>query len=235
MIVMKLYITHPSPFARKCRIVACAKGLIERIEEIAVDPYANAPELLASNPIVQVPTLIADDGLPISDSPVICEYLDALGSGPSLLPPEGPERLRVRRMETQANAALEMGVKLLLELRRPEGERSPSWMARWTEKRAAPSMRWRPPVPTPPGSTWASSPPASPWPGSASATPATTGAPGVRSSRPCTQRWKPDPAFRKPGPVETRDHAPVIDGDRRGCQICRRSAGGGPIFLWGLP
>ncbi len=130
---MKLYITHPSPFARKCRIVAREKGLIERIEEIAVDPYANAPELLASNPIVQVPTLIAEDGLPISDSPVICEYLDALGSGPRLLPPEGPERLRVRRMETQANAALEMGVKLLLELRRPEGERSPSWMARWTE------------------------------------------------------------------------------------------------------
>ena len=133
MTVMKLYITHPSPFARKCRIVAREKGLIERIEEIAVDPYANAPELLASNPIVQVPTLIAEDGLPISDSPVICEYLDALGSGPRLLPPEGPERLRVRRMETQANAALEMGVKLLLELRRPEQERSPSWMARWTE------------------------------------------------------------------------------------------------------
>lgn len=130
---MKLYITGPSPFARKCRIVAREKGLIDRIEEVAVDPYANAPELLASNPIVQVPTLIAEDGLPISDSPVICEYLDALGSGPRLMPADGPERLAVRRMETQANAALEMGVKLLLELRRPESERSPSWIARWTE------------------------------------------------------------------------------------------------------
>ncbi|MGZ9114805.1 MAG: glutathione S-transferase family protein, partial [Brevundimonas sp.] len=130
---MKLYITTPSPFARKCRIVAREKGLIGRIEEIAVDPYANAPELLASNPIVQVPTLIAADGLPISDSPVICEYLDAEGSGPALLPAGGAERLAVRRMETQANAALEMGVKLLLEMRRPENERSASWMARWTE------------------------------------------------------------------------------------------------------
>ena len=130
---MKLYITGPSPFARKCRIVAREKGLIDRIEEVAVDPYANAPELLASNPIVQVPTLIVEDGLPISDSPVICEYLDALGSGPRLMPADGPERLAVRRMETQANAALEMGVKLLLELRRPESERSPSWITRWTE------------------------------------------------------------------------------------------------------
>ena len=130
---MKLYITIPSPFARKCRIVAREKGLIARIEEIAVDPYANAPELLASNPVVQVPTLIAEDGLPINDSPVICEYLDALGDGPRLLPADGIDRLRVRRLETLGNQALEMGVKLLLELRRPESERSPTWIARWTE------------------------------------------------------------------------------------------------------
>ena len=133
---MKLYITAPSPFARKCRIVAREKGLIDRIEEIAVDPYANAPELLASNPVVQVPTLIAEDGLPLNDSPVICEYLDALGHGPRLLPADGADRLRVRRLEPLGNPALEMGVKLLLELRRPETERSPTWIARWTENMA---------------------------------------------------------------------------------------------------
>ena len=129
---MKLYITTPSPFARKCRIVAHEKGLAGRIEEIAVDPYANAPELLSSNPLVQVPTLIAEDGLPLNDSPVICEYLDALGAGPRLLPESGAERLRVRRLETLADGALEMGVKLVLEKRRPEHERSPSWIERWT-------------------------------------------------------------------------------------------------------
>ncbi len=129
---MKLYITAASPYARKCRIVAREKGLADRIEEVAVDPYANAPELLACNPLVQVPTLIAEDGLPLNDSPVICEYLDALGDGPRLLPEGGAERLRVRRLETLANGALEMGVKLLLEKRRPEQERSPSWMVRWT-------------------------------------------------------------------------------------------------------
>ncbi|HYE47000.1 MAG TPA: glutathione S-transferase N-terminal domain-containing protein [Caulobacter sp.] len=127
---MKLYITGPSPYARKCRIVAREKGL--RIEEIAADPYANAPELLAANPLVQVPTLIAQDGQPLNDSPVICEYLDGIGSGPRLLPEGGAERLRVRRIETLANGALEMGVKLVLEKRRPEHERSPSWIERWT-------------------------------------------------------------------------------------------------------
>ena len=116
---MKLYITTPSPFARKVRIVAHEKGLADRIEEISVDPYANAPELLATNPVVQVPTLIA-------------EYLDMIGSGPRLLPVDGAERLRVKRLETLANATLEMGVKLVLEKRRAEAERSPSWMDRWT-------------------------------------------------------------------------------------------------------
>jgi glutathione S-transferase len=129
---MKLYITQPSPFARKVRIVAREKGLAGRIEEIAVDPYADAPELMATNPVVQVPTLVAEDGLPLTDSLVICEYLDALGDGPRLVPADGAERLRVRRLETLANGALEMGVKRVLELRRPEHERSPSWIARWT-------------------------------------------------------------------------------------------------------
>ena len=129
---MKLYITAPSPYARKCRIVAREKGLADRVRDIAADPYADAPELLASNPLVQVPVLIAEDGLPLTDSPLICEYLDTLGDGPRLLPETGPERLRVRRIETLASGALEAGVKLVLEKRRPESERSPSWMARWT-------------------------------------------------------------------------------------------------------
>lgn len=127
---MKLYITRPSPFARKCRIVAHEKGLV--VTEVVADPYADDPALLAANPIVQVPTLIAMDGEPISDSPVICDYLDSLGSGPRLTPAEGPERWRVKRIETLGNAALEMGVKRVLELRRPQSEQSPTWIARWT-------------------------------------------------------------------------------------------------------
>lgn len=128
--MMTLYISPSSPFARKCRIVAREKGIA--LEEIVVDPYANAPDLLAANPVVQVPSLIADDGLPINDSPIICEYLDMVGSGPRLTPESGPERLRVRRIEATADGLLEMGVKLVLEKRRPGHEQSPSWMERWS-------------------------------------------------------------------------------------------------------
>ena len=129
---MKLYITTPSPFARKVRIVAHEKGLADRIEEVAVDPYGNDPLLLATNPVVQVPTLIAEDGQPLNDSPVICDYLNRIGSGADLLASDTGAWLKIKRLETLGNQALEMGVKLVLEKRRPENERSASWMERWT-------------------------------------------------------------------------------------------------------
>ena len=131
---MKLFITIASPYARKCRIVALEKGLADRVEEVVTDLYGNAPELAALNPVDQVPSLIADDGLALNDSPVICEYLDRLGAGPSLLPQSGADWLAVKRIETLGNAAMEMGVKWVLEKRRPEGERSQTWMDRWSNR-----------------------------------------------------------------------------------------------------
>jgi len=127
---MKLHISIPSPYARKCRIVAREKGVA--VEEVVVDAYASDPRLVAANPIAQVPALETDEG-PLTDSPLICEWLDVTGPGPRLLPAEGPERWRVKRLETLAASGLEMGVKRVLELRRPEQERSASWIARWTD------------------------------------------------------------------------------------------------------
>lgn len=127
---MKLHISIPSPYARKCRIVAREKGLA--VEEVVVDAYASDPRLVAANPVVQVPALETDDGA-LTDSPVICEWLDVTGTGARLLAADGPDRWRVKRLETLANSGLEMGVKRLLELRRPEHERSASWLARWTD------------------------------------------------------------------------------------------------------
>jgi glutathione S-transferase len=128
---MRLYVTTTSPFARKCRLVARERGLAGRVEEVLVDPYANDPVLVEVNPIAQVPAFDDGRGLVLTDSPLICAYLDQLGEGPGLVPPAGPEHWRARRREALADGALEMGVKWLLELRRPETERSPSWIARW--------------------------------------------------------------------------------------------------------
>jgi glutathione S-transferase len=129
---MRLYCTTTSPYARKCRIVVREKGLLGRVEELVADPYTNDPALVTVNPIAQVPALVCDDGTVFTDSPIICAWLDELGGGERLLPASGPEHWRVRRLAALADGVLEMGVKLVLEKRRPEHERSPSWIERWT-------------------------------------------------------------------------------------------------------
>ena len=146
---MRLFITAPSPYVRKCRIVIREKGLTDRVQEVVADPYANDPDLVAANPIAQAPALLTDEGQAFADSPLICAYLDSIGSGPKLIPEAGEAHWRARRLEVLADAALEMGVKLVLEKRRPESERSPSWMARWTEgmNRALDALEaWNPPA-----------------------------------------------------------------------------------------
>jgi glutathione S-transferase len=133
---MRLFYSDASPFARKCRIVVREKGLLPQVREVAADVMADEPELLAANPLGQIPALLLDDGRWLSDSPLICAFLDHLGGEPRLVPeptgiePEGHWGVRWR--ETLADGALEMAVKLVVENRRPEAERSALWIARWT-------------------------------------------------------------------------------------------------------
>lgn len=131
---MKLYITDPSPFARKCRIVLRERGLADGCEEIRVDPYASDAALVAAHPLAQVPALVTDEGVVFTDSPLICAWLDARGvDGPRLLAETGEAHWATRRLETLADGGLEMGVKWVLEKRRPEAERSATWIARWRD------------------------------------------------------------------------------------------------------
>lgn len=129
---MKLFISSTSVFARKVRIVVREKGLEGRIEEIAAVPVEASPELVAANPISQLPALIDDGGQTWADSGLIAAWLDSQGVGPRLLPDYGSEPYwRVRRVETAASGMNEMMAKIVYETRRPENERSPFWLKRW--------------------------------------------------------------------------------------------------------
>jgi glutathione S-transferase len=127
---MKLLGSHASPYARKVRAFAMEKG-IDLPFEVA-NPMAPDSTVPASNPLGKVPVLIRDDGSPLYDSRVIVEYLDALGSGPLLIP--ASERVEVRRLEALADGVLDAGVLIRLETLRPEGERSPAWIERQSDK-----------------------------------------------------------------------------------------------------
>jgi glutathione S-transferase len=129
---MKLFTSSTSVFVRKVRIVVREKGLVDRIEEVAAVPVEAAPDLVAVNPISQLPALIDDDGIAWTDSGLIAAWLDTQGEGAALLPDYGSEAYwRVRRLETVASGMTEMLAKIVYETRRPENERSPFWLKRW--------------------------------------------------------------------------------------------------------
>ncbi|MBS0296308.1 MAG: glutathione S-transferase N-terminal domain-containing protein [Proteobacteria bacterium] len=130
---MRLYMSIASPFVRKCRVVLREKGLLPQVEEIALDFPYKAPDYTAVNPVGQVPALVLEDGTVFTNSPVICDYLDRLGSGPRLLPPDGEAHWKARRLEALGDQINEMAVKVIMESRRPEGERSPTWTGHWRE------------------------------------------------------------------------------------------------------
>ncbi len=91
---MKLYHSTTSPFVRKVMISAIELGLADRIETVPakVSPVVRTSPIIADNPLGKLPTMIADDGMVLYDSRVICEYLDGLAGGGRLFPPPGPAR-----------------------------------------------------------------------------------------------------------------------------------------------
>jgi glutathione S-transferase len=127
---MKLYWSAASPYARKCRILIRERGLSD-IEEIVTDPFSDPTELIAANPLGKVPLLVRTDGDALFDSRVICAYLDSLDGGPKLLPEDGAQRLVVQRAEALADGVMDLAVSLSLERRKPEGEKTPTFAARW--------------------------------------------------------------------------------------------------------
>jgi glutathione S-transferase len=119
---MKLFYTERSPYARKVRVVAAHHGLPLEIVEVQLRPIP--PELSALNPLAKVPSLALDSGELIADSPVICAYLDGIGTQATLLPVDALERARISTLEAIADGILDSAVAIVLEhLLRPETTR----------------------------------------------------------------------------------------------------------------
>jgi glutathione S-transferase len=121
---MKLYHSTTSPYVRKVRVVAIEKGLGDRIELVAANPWPDPAAVVGVNPLGKVPALVTDDGLALYDSPVICEYLDTLVPAAPLVPRSGAARWQVLRCQALCDGLLDAAVAVVLERRRPEAERS---------------------------------------------------------------------------------------------------------------
>ena len=94
---MELYHNNMSVCAQKVRVVLAEKGL--KPTEHHLDLRAgesHTPEYLKLNPNGVVPTLI-DNGKPIIESTVICEYLDDVSPEPTLRPGDPIDRASMRK------------------------------------------------------------------------------------------------------------------------------------------
>jgi len=109
---MKLYFNPASPYVRKVRVTAHEVGLTDRIELIGISLTPVNPQdgLRASNPLGKIPALILEDGSALYDSPVICEYLDALAGGNRIFPATGAARWTALRRQALADGIMDAAV-----------------------------------------------------------------------------------------------------------------------------
>ena len=78
---MQLLANTTSPFVRIARIAMMEKGL--NVEPTLVDPWADDARLRAANAATRVPTLVLDDGTPLTESLLIVQWLEATRPAPA--------------------------------------------------------------------------------------------------------------------------------------------------------
>ncbi|WP_207539000.1 glutathione S-transferase N-terminal domain-containing protein [Sabulicella rubraurantiaca] len=105
---MKLYNSAASPFVRKVNAVAIHHGI--ELERVATNPHESPEELLRDNPLSKVPCLVTDDGIALPDSPLICEYLDSIGTNAKLIPDHGAPRWNALRIAAIADGMMDAAV-----------------------------------------------------------------------------------------------------------------------------
>jgi glutathione S-transferase len=134
---MKLHWSPRSPFVRKVMIVAHELGLVDRIACVRTVAATTKPhlQLMTDNPLSKIPTLVLDDGTVLYDSPVVCEYLDGLHTGPKLFPADRMERMTALRRQALGDGFLDF--LLLLRNERERAQPSEVHISAYTTKKQA--------------------------------------------------------------------------------------------------
>lgn len=134
--MLKLFHSPASPYVRKVMAAAIERGVDDRIEILpsVASPIARDRTIVRHNPTGKVPTALLPDGLPLFDSRVICQYVDAMGSGPGLYP-QDDTRFAVLTLEALADGLLDAALLLRYETAmRPKPLRWPEWVAGQSDK-----------------------------------------------------------------------------------------------------
>jgi glutathione S-transferase len=95
--------SYLSPYVRKVLVCLDLKQISYEIDPIV--PFLGDERFSALSPIRRIPVLV-DDRVTLSDSTVICEYLDERHPDPSLYPSEVADRARARWLEEFADTRM---------------------------------------------------------------------------------------------------------------------------------
>lgn len=95
--------SYLSPYVRKVLVVLELKGLDYTIDPIV--PFFGDDAFSAISPLRRIPVLV-DDALTISDSTVICEYLEERHPAPAVMPRDPVLRAKARWLEEYADTRL---------------------------------------------------------------------------------------------------------------------------------
>jgi glutathione S-transferase len=124
---MKITYSAASPYVRKALACAIARGIDNQLEKWTI--ATTDPVLSDFNPLGKIPTLITDDGIAMFDSPVVCEYLDSIGSAPALFPPAGPARWTALRLHALGDGIMDASQPRRRELALPQDEGRVAYIA----------------------------------------------------------------------------------------------------------
>lgn len=128
---MKLHSSATSPFVRKVLVVAQELGIENSFDSdlVMVSPIEANPSVHDQNPLGKIPVLELDDGLPLFDSRVICEYLDSRSDDGSVFPQAGPARWLALQQQATADGMMDAGIMARYEtFMRPEQYRWQQWV-----------------------------------------------------------------------------------------------------------
>ncbi|WP_192564459.1 glutathione S-transferase N-terminal domain-containing protein [Pseudomonas gozinkensis] len=132
---MKIYYALPSPFVRKVIVTAHLLGLNDSIERLSgkAHPINRDQDIVHANPLGKIPTFFKEDGEPLFDSRVICEYLDSLGQKKVF--PSGDLRWQALREQALADGLLDAAMIIRYEKAfRPEALHWAPWLDGQKEK-----------------------------------------------------------------------------------------------------
>jgi glutathione S-transferase len=118
---MKLYLNKTSPYARLVLATAHEAGIASRVETVWIEPWDDAPALLAVNPAAKVPALVTDDGVTLTESALLCEYLVG-ASGMRELLPEGPARADALSRYGLGRSAIDCSFSAVIQRRFNDGK-----------------------------------------------------------------------------------------------------------------